>query len=73
MNRLANLESTTKIVHVALGERSYDIVIGSGLVAQAGALLHALLPDARPAIVTDENVAGIHLPALRNALAQEGI
>jgi 3-dehydroquinate synthase len=73
MNQPANLKTAAKTIHVALAERSYDIVIGAGLISQAGAHLRAVLPGARAAIVTDENVAGLHLPALQNALAQEGI
>ena len=34
---------------------------GSGLIAQAGVHLRAVLPGARAAIITDENVAGLHL------------
>ena len=73
MNQPANLKTAAKTVQVALGERSYDIVIGAGLISQAGTHLRAILPGARAAIVTDENVAGLHLPALQNALAQAGI
>lgn len=73
MNQQANVKTTAKTIHVALDERGYDIVIGAGLVAQAGACLRAVLPGARAAIVTDENVAGLHLPALQEALAQEAI
>ncbi len=73
MNQQANVTSTAKTIHVALGERGYDIVIGAGLIAQAGAHLRAVLPRARAAIVTDENLAGLHLPALQEALAQEAI
>ena len=68
-----NQQANVKTIHVALGERSYDIGIGSGLISQAGAHLRAVLPGARAAIVTDENVAGLHLPALLKALAQEAI
>ena len=68
-----NQQAKVKTIHVALGERSYDIVIGAGLIAKAGANLRIILPGARAAIVTDENVAGLHLPAVHKALAQEGI
>jgi 3-dehydroquinate synthase len=60
-------------VHVALGARSYDIEIGPGLIAEAGARLEPLLPRPRTAIVTDETVAGAHLDALRDGLAARGI
>ncbi len=73
MNQQVILKTAAQTIHVALGERSYDIVIGAGLVGQAGAHVNAVLPGARAAIVTDENVAAAHLPALRDALAREGI
>jgi shikimate kinase/3-dehydroquinate synthase len=60
-------------VHVALGGRAYDIVIGSGLLKSAGERLSQLAPGAACAIVTDRNVAGLHLPALEQSLATQGI
>jgi shikimate kinase/3-dehydroquinate synthase len=53
---------------VALGERGYDILVGPGLLARAGGLLAGALPTRRVVIVTDENVAARHLPALRAGL-----
>ena len=50
-------------VAVALGERSYDIVIGRGLLGSLGARIEALRPGAKTIIVTDENVARHHLAA----------
>lgn len=60
-------------VHVELGERSYDVVIGPGLVARAGERIAPLLSRPRVAVVTDETVAGLHLDALRDGLARAGI
>jgi 3-dehydroquinate synthase len=60
-------------VPVSLGERSYDIVIGSGLIAEAGALFRSVLPKAKACIVTDANVANRHLPALEKAFLAAGI
>jgi 3-dehydroquinate synthase len=60
-------------VPVSLGERSYDIVIGSGLLAEAGAHFRAVLPKAKACIVTDVNVANRHLPALERALLDAGV
>ena len=57
---------------VTLGERSYDILVGEGLLARAGALLAPVLPARRVVIVTDETVAPLHLPALREGLAEAG-
>lgn len=59
--------SSPVIVPVALGERAYDIRIGSGLLAQLGE--NVVKSGARTAaIVTDENVARLHLDTLRASL-----
>ncbi|MFV0382544.1 3-dehydroquinate synthase [Paracoccus sp. (in: a-proteobacteria)] len=60
-------------VHVPLEGRAYDVRIGAGLIARAGAEIAPLLRRPRVAIVTDETVAGLHLPGLRAALSVEGI
>jgi 3-dehydroquinate synthase len=60
-------------VRVALGERSYDVLIGPGLLAGAGERIVALMPGRNVAVVTDENVAKRHLPTLREALKASGI
>jgi 3-dehydroquinate synthase len=65
--------STCETVTVGLGERSYEIVIGAGLLAEAGRRIAPLLARPVTAIVTDENVARHHLLALRNSLAAAGI
>ena len=44
-------------VDVALGDRSYDIVIGRDILSSLGERIAALRPGARVAIVTDEYVA----------------
>ena len=60
-------------VNVALGTRSYDIVIGRGLLGSLGTKIAALRPGARAAIVSDDNVAKLHLPATVEALAGAGL
>jgi 3-dehydroquinate synthase len=60
-------------VAVALGERTYDIVIGRGLLSSLGERIKALRPDAKVAIVTDATVAKHHLPAAEKALKAAGI
>ncbi len=60
-------------VAVALGPRSYAVRIGPGLIAQAGEELADLLARPRVAVVTDRNVAALHLPALRDSLAAAGV
>jgi 3-dehydroquinate synthase len=60
-------------VPVALGTRTYDIIIGRGLIASLGERIKKLRPGARVAIVTDETVAKIHSGAVENALKASGI
>ena len=62
-----------KLVHVALGDRAYDIVIGRGVIASLGARAAALKPGAKAAIVTDDRVAPLHLGAAEASLAAAGI
>jgi 3-dehydroquinate synthase len=57
------------VVEVALGARSYDIVIGRGTLPSLGQRLAALRPGAKAAIVTDATVARHHLAAAESALA----
>jgi 3-dehydroquinate synthase/shikimate kinase/3-dehydroquinate synthase len=63
----------TLTVHVPLdGGRAYDILIGRGLLAGAGARVAAL--GARAAvIVTDETVAGLYGEGLRGSLEAAGL
>ena len=64
---------TVITVPVALGARSYDILIGEGLIGRTGELVRGLLRRPRTAILTDENVARHHLETLRGGLAASGI
>ena len=66
----------TKILHnvpVALADRSYEIKIGQGLLEQAGELIAPHVKRPFVAIVTDANVAKIHLATLEKSLAAKGI
>jgi 3-dehydroquinate synthase len=66
---LAAGKSETKI-DVDLAERGYAIVIGEDLIASAGPRLKELLPRARFAVVSDANVAELHLAPLKKSLEQ---
>jgi 3-dehydroquinate synthase len=68
-------ESHTNAVDiaVALGERSYTVKVGPGLIGEAGRHIAPLLRQKRVVVVTDETVAGLHLPRLRAALDGSGI
>ncbi len=60
-------------VKVALGDRGYDILIGSGLLRQTGTAIAERLPRVRAAIITDDNVAARHLETLASSLEEAGI
>ena len=63
----------TQTVRVELGARAYDIAIGPGLLGQAGPRLKPHLKRPRTVIVTDENVAALHLNTLQASLDAAGI
>ena len=58
---------------VGLGDRGYEIVVGQGLLARAGTLIGPVLPARRCVVISDADVARLHLPALRAGLAEAGI
>jgi 3-dehydroquinate synthase len=60
-------------LRVELGPRSYDLLIGRGLLAGAGHHLKPLLRQPRVFVLTDRSVAELHLPSLLRALAEAGI
>ncbi|MEM7499480.1 MAG: 3-dehydroquinate synthase [Pseudomonadota bacterium] len=64
---------SAKTIRVNLGDRSYDIRIGTGLIAAAGVEIAPMLTRPFVAIVTDANVAERHLGPLRSALSAAGI
>src|SRR5713226_452592 len=61
------------VVNVALGERSYPIVIGRGQLISLGQRIAALRPRAKAAIISDETVVRYHLAATEAALESTGI
>lgn len=60
-------------VVVDLGARSYPIHIGSGILAGAASYIAPHLKGQKIAIITDENVAALHLEALLAPLSAEGL
>ncbi|MDX6806504.1 3-dehydroquinate synthase [Terrihabitans rhizophilus] len=59
-------------VPVELGERSYEIRIGHNLLPSVGPAA-AELGARKVAVVTDANVAALHLDTLRRSLAEAGV
>ena len=58
---------------VTLASRGYPIIIGEDLTADAGPRLKELLPGARFAVVSDANVAALHLDPLKASLERENL
>jgi shikimate kinase / 3-dehydroquinate synthase len=65
--------STIRAVPVQLGDRSYEVLIGHGLLPAAGREIKARFGSVKCGIVTDENVAAHHLARLENSLRAEGL
>ena len=63
----------TQTVHVALGERAYDVRIAPGLLARSGAEIAGLLRRPKVWIVTEARVAALHLATLEAGLTAAGI
>jgi len=63
----------SETVRVELGPRSYDVKVGQGLIARAGAEILPLLARPRVAVLTDQTVAALHLDALERGLGAAGI
>ncbi|MFN3294472.1 MAG: iron-containing alcohol dehydrogenase, partial [Gemmobacter sp.] len=61
------------VVPVALGARSYQVRIGPGLIDRAGAEIAPLLRRKRVAVLTESQVAPLHLARLQAALDAAGI
>ncbi len=62
-----------RTIPVGLGDRAYEVVIGHGLIAEAGRRIRPFLKRARVAVVSDTTVWALHGEALSAALAAEGI
>ena len=69
---LAPGQSETTI-EVKLPGRNYPIVIGEGLIASAGRRIASVLPGARCAVVSDQNVGALYLAPLKATLEAEGL
>lgn len=61
----------TTTVNVGLGARSYNILIGTGLIDQADSCISPFLAGRRPIIITDDQVATTQLPRLERALGAD--
>jgi 3-dehydroquinate synthase len=69
----APVGSAATKVHVPLGERAYDILIGPGLIAGAGHEIASRIRGRKAAIITDENVGARYIEPLSASLSAAGI
>ncbi len=61
-------------VHVALAERSYDVIVEAGILRRAGEFIaQAGLAGRRAAIISDETVARLHAGTLVDSLEAAGL
>ena len=58
-------------VRIELGERSYDVVVGNDLIANAGGLISEKIGQTKVFIISDENVAAVHMDTLKQSLADD--
>ena len=70
---MTKVETLERLVHVPLGDRSYDILIGPGLMARAGGEISTRIKGRRAAIVTDENVGARYLDGLMDSLQTKAL
>ncbi|HMO28411.1 3-dehydroquinate synthase [Enterovirga sp.] len=68
----ARANPASQVVHVPLGDRAYDILVGRGVLETAAPRLGALGARAA-AVVSDEHVAKLHGEALDAVLAAAGL
>lgn len=66
-------DPASRRVRVGLGARSYDIEIGSGLMARSGALLTPFVKAPRVFVISDETVAGLYFDRLAEGLRPAGL
>ena len=66
-------ENPVATIPVALGGRSYEVLVGSGLMTRATELIKARLGPGKCGIVTDENVATRHLAPFEASLRAAGL
>ncbi len=64
------MKTTSSRIHVALAENSYDICVGHDLFTTTADDLSVLLAEKQVVIITDANIAPLHLQATEKALAE---
>ena len=67
------MRSEHSTLNVALGQRSYDIVTGEGILQHAGSIIHPLLASNRTILISDENIEKLWLKTVEESLDEAGI
>ncbi|MDR2654946.1 MAG: 3-dehydroquinate synthase [Oscillospiraceae bacterium] len=62
-----------KKLKLKLGERSYNIIIESGVLDRIGLEVSGIFPGKRVCVVSDGNVAALYLSRVKNSLASAGL
>ncbi|MGB3625062.1 MAG: 3-dehydroquinate synthase [Henriciella sp.] len=70
---MADTLTSPHTVRVELGERSYDILIGSALLSKAGDHIAPLAKQPRAFVLTDGTVGGLYAGALEDSLRAAGL
>ncbi len=60
-------------VRVGLEKRSYDIIIGHGLIKDSASIITPFLSQNRVVVITDQNVAPLHLRSFESSLKLMGV
>jgi 3-dehydroquinate synthase len=66
------MDSALRSITVDLGTRTYEVVVGKGLLRQAGTAIRNLGFAGQVVIVTDPNVSRLYSETLRSSLLQAG-
>jgi 3-dehydroquinate synthase len=72
-NGATTLARRETVIDVSLRDRSYPVMIGERLLHGAGQLIAMTAPGARCAVVSDANVAALHLGPVKASLVEHGI
>jgi 3-dehydroquinate synthase len=67
------METTPNVVDVSLGERSYQIHVGTDILMETGKFLEPVLQQKRVVVVSDEIVIALHHARLADSLESSGI
>src|SRR5208337_3028617 len=71
--KLRGSRAERRKVEVPLGARAYTIIIGRGVIDEAGLEIASIAPGAKCAIVTDARVAPLYLGRVEASVAKAGL